>query len=129
MSAPKILIVDDDEESRSLLREVLGSSGFSADAVPDGAQAREVLGRDPAFRIVILDLRMPAESGLDILRDLRHQDSKYSVVLMSSFFSGEERKMAHQLGAEALLEKPFRLNEFVQVVTDLAGKKSLEVSP
>ena len=62
----KILIVDDDQESRDLLCEVLEANGYAPHAVADGLAAREVLGRDEEFRIIIADLQMPQESGLEI---------------------------------------------------------------
>lgn len=125
----KVLIVDDDEESRDLLCEVLGANGYSVGAVEDGRAARETLRRDDAYRIVIADLRMPEETGLDLLRSLRQQKSKLDIILMSSFISGTERKVAEELGAHALLEKPFRLSDLLQVVAELAIKNPIEISP
>lgn len=125
----KVLIVDDDEESRDLLCEVLGANGYSVGAVEDGRAARETLRRDDAYRIVIADLRMPEETGLDLLRSLRQQKSNLEIILMSSFISGTERKVAEELGAHALLEKPFRLSDLLQVVAELAIKNPIEISP
>jgi DNA-binding response OmpR family regulator len=126
---PKILIVDDDQESRDLLSEVLQANGYEVGSVADGAAAREELQRDDGYAVVIADLRMPKESGLELLRNLRQQRSKQALVLMSSFISGAERKLAQELGAHALLEKPFRLAELLRVVDDLARLKSVTISP
>lgn len=128
MSEVKILVVDDDAESRNLLREVLEANGYAAQAVKDGQAAREEMTREPTYRIVIADLRMPGESGLDLLRDLRRQDSRTSIVLMSSFIGESQRRVAHELGVDALLEKPFRLSELLQMVSEIAGKSSIGVS-
>lgn len=129
MATPKVLVVEDDEESRDLLTEVLGANGYEARAVADGKGARETLGQDGEFRVVIADLRMPEESGLDLLRELRLRKPSYCVILMSSFISDEEKKLAHDLGVDALLEKPFRLSELLQVVSELAGRNSIGVTP
>ena len=128
MSEVKILVVDDDTESRNLLREVLEANGYAALAVKDGHAAREEMTREPNYRIVIADLRMPGESGLDLLRDLRRQDSRTSIVLMSSFIGESQRRVAQELGVNALLEKPFRLSELLQMVSEIAGKSSIGVS-
>jgi CheY-like chemotaxis protein len=117
----KILVVDDDQESRNLLCEVLEASGYAPHAVANGLAAREVLSRDGEYRIVIADLQMPQESGLELLRKLRQQNSKYGIILMSSFMSGGEKKAARALGAHALLEKPFQLTELLQTVAELAA--------
>ncbi len=124
----KILVVDDDKESRDLLCEVLEANGYAVCAVPDAPAARDELGRDAAYRIVIADLRMPKESGLDLLRKLRQQDAKQEIILMSSFISGAERKAAKALGAHALLDKPFQLSELLQRVSELAAQNPIGIS-
>jgi CheY-like chemotaxis protein len=128
VSLSKVLIVDDDQESRSLLCEVLAANGYAVDAVGDGLAAREVLSKDCDFRIVIADLRMPKETGLELLRHLRQQDSKHAIILMSSFISASERKMAKELGAYALLDKPFRLSDLLQAVGELAANNAIGIS-
>jgi CheY-like chemotaxis protein len=124
----KILIVDDDQESRDLLCEVLESSGYLPHAVADGVAAREVLSRDSEYRIVIADLRMPQESGLELLRNLRQQNCQHEIILMSSFMSGADKIAAKALGAQALLEKPFQLTDLLQTVAEVAGRQSVGVS-
>ena len=96
--ANKILIVDDDQESRSLLCEVLEANGYTPLAVADGLAAREVLSQDPEYRIVIADLRMPKESGLELLRKLRQQNTRHEVIVMSSFMSAVEKVAAKSIG-------------------------------
>ncbi len=125
---PKVLVVDDDAESRELLREVLESSGYAVCAVEDGDAARKALEGGEGYGIVIADLRLPKQSGLELLQELRQQNSTYNMVLMSSFISGTERKFARQLGVDAMLEKPFRLSELLELVGDLAAKNSIGIS-
>ena len=74
---------------------------------------------------MIADLHMPKETGLELLRHLREQNSNHSIVLMSSFISVSERQVAQDLGAQALLEKPFRLSELLDVVGGLAQKRPM----
>ena len=125
----RILVVDDDPESRDLLSEVLEGNGYpQVEAVADGLAAREALARDADCPIIIADLHMPNESGLDLLRNLRRQNAKHEIVLMSSFFSSTERKLAQDLGAYALLEKPFRLSELLELVSQLAERNSIGIS-
>jgi len=90
--------------------------------------AREALARDDDCPIIIADLHMPNESGLDLLRNLRKQNAKHQIVLMSSFMSTVERKSARDLGAYALLDKPFRLSELLQVVSQLTERNPIGIS-
>ena len=125
----RILVVDDDPESRDLLCEVLGANGYQqVEAVADGLAAREALARDGDCPIIIADLHMPNESGLDLLRNLRKQNAKHQIVLMSSFMSTVERKLARDLGAYALLDKPFRLSELLQIVSQLIERNPIGIS-
>jgi two-component system OmpR family response regulator len=125
----RILVVDDDPESRDLLCEVLGANGYQqVEAAADGLAAREALARDDDCPIIIADLHMPNESGLDLLRNLRKQNAKHQIVLMSSFISTTERKLARDLGAYALLDKPFRLSELLQVVSQLTEGNPVGIS-
>jgi two-component system OmpR family response regulator len=125
----RILVVDDDPESRDLLCEVLEANGYQqVEAVADGLAAREALARDDDCPVVIADLHMPNESGLDLLRNLQKQKAKHQIVLMSSFISTAERKLARDLGAYALLDKPFRISELLQVVSRLTERNSMGIS-
>jgi two-component system OmpR family response regulator len=123
VATTKILIVDDDQGSRDLLTEVLASSGYVVGAVEDGASAREELKRDGSYGIVIADLRMPNGSGLDLLRELRRGNRQQELILMSSFMTGSEKQQALELGARALLEKPFRLSQLLDAVSDVADSR------
>jgi two-component system OmpR family response regulator len=98
------------------------------EAVADGLAARQALARDDDCLVIIADLHMPNESGLDLLRNLRRQNAKHEIVLMSSFISTTERKLARDLGAYALLEKPFRLSELLQVVSQLTERNPSGIS-
>lgn len=124
----KILVVDDDQESRELLCEVLEANGYAPHAVANALAAREVLSRDGEYRIVIADFQMPQESGLEFLRKLRRENSKHEIILMSSFMSSAEKKAAKALGAHALLDKPFQLTELLQTVAALAEQDSMGIS-
>lgn len=127
MNPTKVLVVDDDLGSRDLLTEVLAANGYLVAAVADGAAAREELARDGEYGIVIADLRMPNITGLDLLRDLRGRDHGQDLILMSSFLSGSDKQQALELGARALLEKPFRLTELLDVVGDVAERRSVGI--
>jgi DNA-binding response OmpR family regulator len=123
----KILVVEDDKESRDLLCEVLSGSDYAVDAVENVTDARRELGANDDYRVVIADLRMPDGTGLELLRDIGRRDSKPGVILISSFMSGLERKAALELGASALLEKPFRFSDLLQAVANLAAPDRVEM--
>jgi len=127
VAAIKVLIVDDDQGSRELLSEVLASNGYAVVAAADGASAREELARDDGYKVVIADLRMPNGSGLDLLREMRRGNHQQELILMSSFMTTIEKQQALELGARALLEKPFRLSQLLDAVGNIADRKSIGI--
>ena len=128
MAGTKILIVDDDKESRNLLHEVLEANGYVVASVPDSPSARKELDGANGYEVVIADLRMPGESGMDLLRELRRRKSPHHTVLMSSFISESERQQAAELGVDAMLDKPFRLSELLDLLARVTGETSIGVS-
>ena len=123
----KILVVEDDKENRDLLCEVLSGNDYAVEAVENVTAALRELGANHEYRIVIADLRMPDGTGLELLRDIGKRNSKPGVILISSFMSGLERKAALDLGAGALLEKPFRFGDLLQAVANLAAPDRVEM--
>lgn len=127
MGSTRVLVVDDDAESRELVAEVLVANGYVVDSVENAAAARAAVDQDGAYNVVIADVKMPKETGLELMRNLRQHNFKQSIILMSSFMTGRERELAEQMGAEALLEKPFRLTELLRAVEEAVAKQTQEL--
>lgn len=96
---PHILVVDDDREIRNLLRDYLEKSGFQATAVPDGDEARRVLAR-AHFDLIVLDLMLPKQSGLEIARELR-QRSDVPIIMLTALGEEIDRVVGLEVGAES----------------------------
>ncbi|HUL82256.1 MAG TPA: response regulator, partial [Gammaproteobacteria bacterium] len=79
---PHILVVDDDREIRTLLRDYLEKNGFRATSVGDGQETRKALERG-RFDLIVLDLMLPHESGLEICRELRTR-SDIPIVMLTA---------------------------------------------
>ena len=120
--------MDDDQESRDLLSEVLSANGYSVEAAEDGAGLWKALSTDDGKAVILIDLRMPGESGLELLRKLKHKKIACDAILMSSFITGAERELAQELGVRAFLEKPFRLSELLRVVGEISTKNPIGIS-
>ncbi len=100
-----ILIVEDKESLRTMLRTTLESRGYAVDEAGDAYEARKRL---QAFRylVVLTDLKLPAGSGLDVLRAAREADADTPVVVMTAFGTVEDAVQAMKLGAADFLTKP-----------------------
>jgi two-component system OmpR family response regulator len=108
---PHILVVDDDREIRTLLRDFLVKNGFEATAVADGAETRRALARE-RFDLVVLDLMLPRESGLTICRELR-ATSDLPVIMLTALGDEVDRVVGFEVGADDYLTKPFSPRELL----------------
>jgi len=105
----QILIADDEEPIRYLLRRFLANRGYIADSASDGMEALRAI-RKKYYDAVLLDLYLPKLSGLDLLKHVRDQDiSVGSIITMSGFDDDEARRQSSELGAEDFLAKPIDL--------------------
>jgi len=108
---PHILVVDDDREIQTLLRDYLETKGFRATAVGNTAQARRAIDRD-RVDLVVLDLMLPNESGLDFCRSLR-RTSPAPVIMLTALGDTVDRIVGLETGADDYLPKPFDPQELV----------------
>ena len=109
MAPPRILIVDDDVELASLLRDYLSREGFAIEAVHDGASGLD-RARSGEHAIVILDVMLPRMSGLDVLRALR-TTSEVPVLMLTARGDDVDRIVGLEMGADDYLPKPFNPRE------------------
>ncbi len=110
-----ILLVEDKESLRKMLRLTLENAGHTAEAVADGAEALARLER-AHFRLVLTDLRMPGRSGLDVLRAAKAADPLLPVVVMTAYGSIDEAVQAMKDGAYDFLQKPVDSRHLLLVV-------------
>ena len=104
-----LLVVDDDARLRELLRRYLADNGFRVTVAADAAEARANLARF-AFDLVVLDVMMPGESGLDLTRALR-REGQAPVLLLTAMAEPEDRINGLEQGAEDYHAKPFEPRE------------------
>jgi two-component system phosphate regulon response regulator OmpR len=107
----RILIVDDDEQIRSLLTRYLTQEGFTVDGAEDGVAMDEWLIHNPVD-LVILDLMLPGEDGLSVLRRLR-RESSLPILMLSARGDDIDRIVGLEVGADDYLAKPFNPRELL----------------
>lgn len=107
----KVLLVDDDVELSSMLREYIEREGFEADAVHDG-EAGVVGALSGAYAIVVLDVMMPRVGGIEALRRIRAQ-SRVPVLMLTAKGDDVDRIIGLELGADDYVPKPCTPRELV----------------
>jgi two-component system, OmpR family, phosphate regulon response regulator OmpR len=108
---PHILVVDDDDRLRALLKKFLSEQGFMVSAASDAEQARRMIASF-IFDLMVLDVMMPGESGLEFLSSLAPK-GKLPVLMLSAMGEAEDRVSGLEIGAEDYLVKPFEPKELV----------------
>jgi two-component system phosphate regulon response regulator OmpR len=108
---PHILVVDDDSRLRGLLRKYLSENGHRVTTAADSAEARGKLA-SLAFDLIVLDVMMPGESGLELARALR-QASQVPILLLTAMGAPDERIRGLETGADDYLTKPFEPRELL----------------
>jgi DNA-binding NtrC family response regulator len=112
---PDILLVEDKDSLRRVLRLTLENAGYSVSEAADAREAMMEIARAP-HRVVLTDLRMPHGSGLDVLRAARNADSDVPVIVMTAFGSIDEAVQAMKDGAHDFLQKPVDSNHLLLLI-------------
>jgi two-component system, OmpR family, phosphate regulon response regulator OmpR len=122
---PHLLVVDDDARLRDLLRRYLTDSGFRVTGVADAGEARAQLAAF-AFDLIVLDVMMPGESGLELTRALRSEtlvSGTVPVLLLTAMAEPEDRINGLEQGADDFLAKPFEPRELVLRIRNILQRR------
>lgn len=125
---PKILIVDDDPRLRDLLRRYLGENGFNV-LVSENGEAMKRLWVREHFDVLILDLMMPGEDGLAILKRLRAEKYMTPVIMLTARGEDVDRILGLELGADDYLGKPFNPRELLARIHAVLRRRPRQDAP
>jgi DNA-binding response OmpR family regulator len=119
----RILVVDDDETVRDVVRRYLELAGFTVDLAGDGAEGLRVFAERPPD-LVVLDVMMPGINGLEVCKRLR-QVSQVPIVMLTALGEEENRIAGLQLGADDYVTKPFSPKELALRVTSVLRRSRM----
>ncbi len=111
----RILVVDDDNALRNALVRFLSNQGFSVGAASTGQEAIELVGRG-SFEVMLLDIRMPGMSGIDVVPEVLHQDPDLAILMLSALTDASSAAICMQRGAIDYLTKPIELNDLRKAI-------------
>lgn len=123
--AHHVLVVDDEEDVRGLLSEFLTQRGYTTSVARDGIEAMEAIDREPAIAVVILDLSMPRQGGMETLAKIMKRRSHPDVIMLTVV---EDRQIAQhtlKLGAFQYILKPPDLNELEATVSACIARSEM----
>jgi CheY-like chemotaxis protein len=118
------LVVDDDEQVRAMLVELLSRAGFSCVEAPDGEQALRVvrdLGDDRTPHLSVLDLALPGMSGAELAWELRGRLPGTPIVALSGHLGAWDSDDLKDLGFSRVFPKPMDCDDFIEYCRDVSG--------
>lgn len=111
-TTPHILIVDDDRRIRELISSFLSSHGFRVSAAASALEAREKM-QGLAFDLIVLDVMMAGETGIELTRAIRREKNRIPILLLSALAETPDRLNGLQSGSDDYLSKPFEPMELL----------------
>lgn len=125
--APHLLVIDDDSRIRTLLARYLGEHGFRVTSASDAADARRRLG-GLAFDLLIVDVMMPGENGMDLTRSLR-ESMDVPILMLTARSEAESRIQGLEYGADDYLAKPFEPRELLLRINNILKRGTAPAAP
>jgi DNA-binding NtrC family response regulator len=119
-----VLLVEDKAELRAMLRKALERAGYTVEEAPDGNTAIDKI-RGRRYLLVLSDLKLPGNSGLDVLREARRMDPTLPVILVTAYGSVEEAVTAMKEGAFDFIQKPVDLDHLKLLLERAARQQEL----
>ena len=114
---PNLLVTDDDKAFREVVCEGLVRRGFRVTEACDGREALDVIEHSQVH-VALVDIHMPNETGLDVIRHLHDRPASPPCVLMSAELNDEIRREAQRMQAYEVISKPVRLTHLTTIVSD-----------
>jgi len=119
----KILVLDDEVKIRELVREALSAQGYDVTTVPTPDQAMDIIYREP-FDLILLDIRLPGESGITVLKKIRKYREKTPVVIYSGFVTADLETVLRTFGANEVLRKDVGIIPLVEQIDKIVKAKN-----
>lgn len=123
---PDILIVDDEEPIRRLLGRMLSRGGYRHMEAENTQAARHLLRRNE-FDLILCDVMMPGENGIDFIRDVTSDHRHTAVVMLTAVDDPKVAEAAMDIGAYGYMIKPFRTNEVLIQIRNCLRRRELEI--
>ena len=120
---PKVLIIDDEKDIRSVLKDMLGMSGYDVDTAEDGRKAKELYDKTD-YDVVITDIIMPEQDGFEVILDYRNKNQLDRIIAISGggrTSSEDYLNIASHFGVSSIFSKPPNYKDLIAKVDEIAA--------
>jgi CheY-like chemotaxis protein len=118
----RVLVIDDDEDIRRLLADILTSAGHEVTDVRSGTEAAEIFKKDN-FDLVLTDLEMPEMSGWEIARSLKKLNPNLMIALITGWGETIDSGQLQESGIDTIVNKPFRMDQILGLANAAQAKR------
>jgi putative two-component system response regulator len=123
----RVLVVDDERSVVYVLRRLLLRHGFVCDSAASAEEARAKLAKSPGFHVLLCDVTMPGQSGLDLVHDMPTLSADTAVVMVTGVDDPQIAEVALESGAYGYVIKPFEPNEIIIAIKNALRRRTLEL--
>ena len=120
---PKVLIIDDEKDIRSVLKDMLGMSGYDVDTAEDGRKAKELYDKTD-YDVVITDIIMPEQDGFEVILDYRNKNQLDRIIAISGggrTSSEHYLNIASHFGVSSIFSKPPNYKDLIAKVDEIVA--------
>ena len=121
----RLLVVEDEKKLCDIVAKSLHMAGYEVDTCYDGAQALELIAAE-TYDLIVLDLNLPGEDGMEVLRALRRENEETKVLILSARSQIADKVEGLDAGANDYMEKPFHLQELEARVRSLTRRRFVQ---
>jgi PAS domain S-box-containing protein len=111
-----ILVVEDDPASSEFLKEILQPTGASLCFVNSGEEGYEKVEKENHFDLILMDIRLPGASGIEITRKIRKNNFTIPIIAQTAYAMGDDHKKCMQAGANDYVSKPIGVNDLLTII-------------
>ena len=116
-TVPRILVVDDEQDTCANLQDILGELGYHVDTANDGLSALDLVAKQP-YDVALLDLKMPGMDGLELYRRIKARRADTVAIVVTAYATSETAKAALDAGAWQVLSKPVDFSQLLKLVNE-----------
>lgn len=123
----KILIIDDEKNIRMTLTYCLEAEGYDIETAVNGEDGLDILlNQKKSYDLILLDIKMPGKTGMEVLKELRENGNKSNVIMMTAYGTIKEAVTAIKLNAIDFISKPFTPDQIKNLVSKVFARETLE---
>ena len=111
----KILVVDDEEDLRRLLSDIVTKAGYEVANASDGDEAIGLV-KKTAFDVALLDIQMPNKSGIEVLKYIQENSAKTKSIILTGYADLKHAMEAREFGAQDFISKPYKLEDVLATI-------------